>query len=85
MRTKPKRQPPYAVILFNDDINGFDFVVGVLRKVFHYGLVKAFKLTITAHPRDEALFGPGRWRWQNSRPIKSVPAVPILREKPRGI
>ncbi len=48
-RTESKRQPPYAVILHNDDFNGFDFVVGVLRKVFHYGRVKAFKLTMTAH------------------------------------
>src|SRR4249920_1509778 len=58
-RTKPKWQPPYAVILFNDDINGFDFVVGVLRKVFHYGLVKAFKLTITAHTAGRSVVWSG--------------------------
>jgi ATP-dependent Clp protease adaptor protein ClpS len=48
-RTKPKRQPPYAVILHNDDVNGFGFVVGVLRKVFNYGLQKAMMLTARAH------------------------------------
>lgn len=44
-----KRQPPYAVMLHNDDINGFDYVIGVLRKVFHYGRMKSFWLTLTAH------------------------------------
>jgi ATP-dependent Clp protease adaptor protein ClpS len=48
-RTKPKRQPPYAVILHNDDVNGFGFVVGVLRKVFNYELQKAMMLTAQAH------------------------------------
>ena len=35
--TRPKLQPPYAVILHNDPINGFDFVITVLKKVFRYG------------------------------------------------
>src|SRR5438046_6694813 len=48
-QTQTKRQPPYAVILHNDDINGFDYVVGVLRKVFNYGRMKAFWLTLKAH------------------------------------
>ena len=48
-RTEVKRQPPYAVLLHNDDINGFDYVVGVLRKVFGYGRLRAFWLTMKAH------------------------------------
>lgn len=44
-----KRQPPYAVILHNDDLNGFDYVIGVLRKVFNYGAMKAYWLTLKAH------------------------------------
>lgn len=54
-----KRQPPHAVILHNDDINGFDYVVGVLRKVFHYGRGKAFWLTLTAHFRGRSLVWSG--------------------------
>jgi len=46
---KTKRQPPFAVILHNDDINGFNFVIATLRKVFHYGRTKAFWLTLKAH------------------------------------
>ena len=46
---KPKRQPPYAVILHNDYVNGFDYVVRTLRKVFGFGWVKSFRLTLRAH------------------------------------
>jgi ATP-dependent Clp protease adaptor protein ClpS len=46
---KRKRQPPYAVILHNDDVNGFDFVIGVLRKVLKIGYPKARLLTMQAH------------------------------------
>ena len=47
-RTKPKRQPPYVVILHNDDLNGMDHVIGALRKVFHYGRLKAVWLMMQA-------------------------------------
>src|SRR5262245_62470829 len=48
-QSRAKRQPAYAVVLHNDDINGFDYVIGVLRKVFHYARLKAFWLTFAAH------------------------------------
>src|SRR5262245_65869924 len=48
-QSRAKRQPAYAVVLHNDDINGFDYVIGVLRQVFHYGRVKSFRLTLQAH------------------------------------
>ena len=47
--SKTKKQPPFAVILHNDNINGFDFVIATLRKVFHYSRSKAFWLTFKAH------------------------------------
>ena len=46
---KVKRQPPYAVVLHNDDINGMEFVVGVLRKVFNYRLIKAVGIMLKVH------------------------------------
>jgi ATP-dependent Clp protease adapter protein ClpS len=46
---KTKLLPPHAVILHNDPINGFDFVIGVLRQVFGYDGGKAFWLTLRAH------------------------------------
>ena len=49
--TNSEPQPPtlYAVILHNDNINGFDYVVGVLQRVFSYSSLKAFWLTLKAH------------------------------------
>lgn len=47
--TQARRQPPHAVVLHNDDINGFGYVVGVIRKVFNYNRMKAFRMTLAAH------------------------------------
>jgi ATP-dependent Clp protease adaptor protein ClpS len=48
-RPRPKRQPPYAVILHRDPVNGFNHVTGALRKVFLYSAGKAVWLTFRAH------------------------------------
>ncbi len=48
-KKRPKRQPPYAVVLHNDDLNGMDFVVGALRNVFRYSTAKAMWLMLRAH------------------------------------
>ncbi|HEV3436930.1 MAG TPA: ATP-dependent Clp protease adaptor ClpS [Gemmata sp.] len=53
--TKTRRQPPYAVILHNDDINTIEFVVEVLRKVFGYPVEKCVELTIEAHEKGRAI------------------------------
>jgi ATP-dependent Clp protease adaptor protein ClpS len=53
--TKVRRQPPYAVILHNDDINTMEFVVEVLRKVFGYTVEKCVKLMVEAHEKGRAV------------------------------
>lgn len=57
--TRTKRQPPYAVVLHNDDVNGFDHVIDVLRKVFGYGEPKAFLLTMQAHCTGRSIVWSG--------------------------
>ncbi len=57
-KNRPRTQPPYAVILHNDHVNGFDHV-GSLRKVFGYGRIKAFRLTLQAHVSGRALVWSG--------------------------
>jgi ATP-dependent Clp protease adaptor protein ClpS len=51
--------PPHAVMLHNDSVNGFDFVVGVLMKVFRYGSVKAIWMTLKAHTTGRCIVWSG--------------------------
>lgn len=57
--TRTQRQPPYAVILHNDDYNGMDFVVNVLRKVFGYSREKCMDLMMEAHEMGRAVVWTG--------------------------
>ena len=47
--TRTEEQPPMAVVLHNDDINGFDYVVRALRAVFGFGMWRAGWLTLRTH------------------------------------
>ena len=55
----PKKQPPYAVIVENDDLHTFEYVIEVLQKVFGYDLQKAFLLTSQVHHAGQALVWSG--------------------------
>jgi ATP-dependent Clp protease adaptor protein ClpS len=57
--TQTRRQPPYAVVLHNDDLNGMDFVMEVLRKVFGYPEQKCFQLMLEAHEKGRAVVWVG--------------------------
>ncbi|WP_439628014.1 ATP-dependent Clp protease adaptor ClpS [Gemmata sp.] len=52
--TKTRRQPPYAVVLHNDDVNGMEYVVSVLRKIFGYSVEKCVELMLEAHEKGKA-------------------------------
>jgi ATP-dependent Clp protease adaptor protein ClpS len=41
---KPKRQPPYHVILWNDDDHTYQYVVTMLAALFGYPLEKGFQM-----------------------------------------
>ena len=41
---RAKKQPPYHVILLDDDDHTYDYVVGMLRKLFGYPTEEAFQL-----------------------------------------
>lgn len=41
---RPKKQPPYHVILFDDDDHTYEYVIGMLRKLFGYVEERAFQL-----------------------------------------
>jgi ATP-dependent Clp protease adaptor protein ClpS len=57
--TSTRRQPPYAVILHNDDFNGADFVAAVLQKVFSYPFEKCVLLMKEAHETGRSVVWVG--------------------------
>ncbi|MCA9257490.1 MAG: ATP-dependent Clp protease adaptor ClpS [Phycisphaerales bacterium] len=56
---KPKRQPPYAVILYNDNVNSFEFVIETIQKVFGFQTGKAIELMLEAHHTGRSLLWSG--------------------------
>jgi ATP-dependent Clp protease adaptor protein ClpS len=57
--SRPKRQPPYAVVLFNDDDHAFEFVVETLMKVFGYPLERCYQLTLHVHEQGRGIVWSG--------------------------
>jgi ATP-dependent Clp protease adaptor protein ClpS len=57
--THTHRQPPYNVILENDDDHSFEFVMEVLRKVLACTEQRAFQLTHEAHTNGRAIIWTG--------------------------
>ena len=41
---RPRRQPPYHVILLDDDDHTYEYVIGMLRKLFGCSAEQAYKL-----------------------------------------
>jgi ATP-dependent Clp protease adaptor protein ClpS len=44
-----KRQPPYNVILLNDDDHSFEYVIGMLRKLFGHPPEKGMRMAEEVH------------------------------------
>lgn len=57
--TRTRRLPPYNVILENDDLHSFEFVIEVLRKALGYNEPKAFQLTEVAHRTGRSVVWTG--------------------------
>ena len=57
--TRTRRQPPYAVILHNDDRNTAGYVVLVLRKVFGYSIEKCTELMTEANDTGRSIVWVG--------------------------
>lgn len=57
--TRTKRQPPYAVVVLNDDDHTFNYVMIVFQKVFGYDTQKCFKLAEQIHLKGRAVVWTG--------------------------
>ena len=53
--TRTKRQPPYHVILLNDEEHSFDYVIELLAKLFGHGRSTAEALTWMIHTQGRAI------------------------------
>lgn len=58
-KTKTRRQPPYAVVVLNDDDHTFDYVIQTFMKVFNYQLEKCMKLAQQIHNEGRAVVWVG--------------------------
>jgi ATP-dependent Clp protease adaptor protein ClpS len=54
-RPRPKKQPRYHVILWNDDDHTFEYVIGMMQKLFHHAPTKGFKIAEEVHLKGKAI------------------------------
>lgn len=69
--TKTRRQPPYNVILLNDDDHSMEFVIEVLCKVVNCPVERAIVLMLEAHTSGRAVI------WTGSREVAELKAEQI--------
>lgn len=56
---RPKRLPPYAVVVLNDDEHTFPYVIETFRKVFGYSISKCLLLAMLIHTAGRAAVWTG--------------------------
>ncbi len=54
-----KRQPPYAVVILNDDFHTFEYVIELLQKICGHSLEKAALSAKTVHETGRAIVWSG--------------------------
>lgn len=53
--TVTKKQPPYNVILLNDEDHSYEYVIGMLQQLFGHPPEKGFKLADEVHKKGRAI------------------------------
>lgn len=56
---KPKVQPPYAVVVLNDDLHTLEYVAETFMKVFSYPLEKSYSLAMQIHTEGRGIVWSG--------------------------
>lgn len=54
-KQQPKKQPAYYVILFDDDDHTYEYVIGMVRKLFGHSPEKAFNLAQEVDTRGRVI------------------------------
>src|SRR5438132_7558541 len=52
---KTKRQPPYNVVLLNDDDHSFEYVIAMLQKLFGHPPEKGYQMAVEVHTRGRVV------------------------------
>ena len=52
---KTKRQPPYNVVLLNDDDHSFDYVIAMMQQLFGYPREKGYQLAYQVHTQGRVI------------------------------
>ena len=55
VQTETRREPPYNVIILNDEDHTFEYVIEILCKLFRHSLDTAQKMTWEVHLRGRAI------------------------------
>ncbi len=53
-RTRPKKQPPYSVVVYNDERHTWLYVIGVLQRICGHPREQAYQLTSQIHYAGQA-------------------------------
>jgi ATP-dependent Clp protease adaptor protein ClpS len=54
-KEKIKKQPPYNVILLNDDDHSYEYVIAMLRQLFGYPVEKGFQMAHTVDTQGRVI------------------------------
>ena len=54
-KEKTKRQPPYNVVLLNDDDHSFEYVIDMLRKLFGHPPEKGYLMAWEVHTQGRVI------------------------------
>jgi ATP-dependent Clp protease adaptor protein ClpS len=54
-KSKPRRQPRYNVILWNDNDHSYDYVIEMMRKLFGHDEVRGFQIADSVHRTGRAI------------------------------
>src|SRR5258708_6720565 len=52
---KLKPQPPYNVVLLNDDDHSFEYVIAMLQKLFGYPVEKGYQMAFEVHTKGRVI------------------------------
>jgi ATP-dependent Clp protease adaptor protein ClpS len=73
---KPRRQPRYHVVLWNDDDHTYDYVIAMLRRLFGHAEATAFKMAAEVDTRGRVIVLTTTKEHAELKRDRSTPSAP---------